>query len=236
MKRNLKEGVLGHIVQQFKPVNQNGEESPLSYGEDNLDEADFNECATLDQAKEKLRQTFASRQSTVAEDDMMQDMDPSMQGGAQAGAQAQTGGTLGSAGQGAGGGQYPPGTAPTMPESVNHKGKVTMEKVDSDISTWINRFKAYDELRASKNPMMEKKAEVKEAGPDKKDVPAFLRKEKGGEWKTTKDDLEKEKDSRRSDAKTLAKDSKKLEETADAETMNWVARFAKLGNMKGYGR
>ena len=48
-----------------------------------------------------------------------------------------------------------------------------------------------------------------EAAPDKKDIPAWKRKEKGGDWKVSKKDLEKEKDSRISDPKTLAKNSGK---------------------------
>jgi len=70
---------------------------------------------------------------------------------------------------------------------------------------------------------------VAEAGPDKKDVPAWKRKEKGGDWKVSKSDLEKEKDSRISDPKTLAKNSgKKVDEAADKR----AAIQAKLDNAK----
>lgn len=183
----------------------------------------------------QLKAAHSAVTGAVAEDDMMADMDTDIQ--------AATGGTLG-AQSGGGGGQYAPGTAPTMPESIQTKEK-TMENVDKDVAAMMNSLKKYDKLNESVLGMTSvgfagaAKTNIKEEGPDKKDVPAFLRKEKGGDWKTTKADLEKEKDSRISDPKTLAKNTgKKVDETvsADADTLAWMSRFAKLGNMKGYGR
>jgi len=53
---------------------------------------------------------------------------------------------------------------------------------------------------------------------DKKDIPASQRKEKGGDWKTSLKDLEKEKDSRISDPKTMAKNrGEKVDEGEDME-------------------
>lgn len=283
---------LGHIVQQYKPIDDtDGEDSPLTYGDD-LEEAEWDGLddepdfdisepdydadplavkqsyqdmeyldpeeamgmigailnmqsqgmsnANQEYTEEQLSRMNASQLKSahsavtgaVAEDEMMPDMDTDIQ--------AATGGTLG-AGQG---GQYAPGTAPTMPESIQTKEK-TMENVDKDVAAMMNSLKKYDKLNESVLGMTNvgfaggAKNNIKEAGPDKKDIPAFLRKEKGGDWKTTKADLEKEKDSRISDPKTLAKNTgKKVDEaaTADADTLEWMSRLAKLGNMKGYGR
>ena len=60
-----------------------------------------------------------------------------------------------------------------------------------------------------KNLYSEYEKFISESGPDKKDIPAWKRKEKGGDWKVSSKDLEKEKDSRISDPKTLAKNSGK---------------------------
>jgi hypothetical protein len=67
----------------------------------------------------------------------------------------QTGGSLGSMGAGvgpSGGGKYPPGTAPTMPESVN-KGRI-MENVDKDIAAILQSLKKYDKLVESVAPVL----------------------------------------------------------------------------------
>lgn len=264
-KSMLEDVTLGHIVQQYKPANSDGEESPLTHGDDNLDEGE----PMIGDAKSRLVQTLMSRQAAIDEEDAMAAPAPGaapMPGG-EVGGQAQTGGTLGGAGGGmGGGGQYAPGTAPTMPESINQQGKVTMENVDKDVAAMLNTLKKYDkltesvlgmatvgmankrvveddndaddaEIDADKNDI--EADELDESGPAKKDVPAFLRKEKGGDWKTSKDDLEKEKDDKISDPKTLAKNNgTKVDESAgvDPEILEWMGRFAKLGNMKGYGR
>ena len=285
-------------------------------------------------------------ETNVAEEDEMAAPSP--------GAAAQTGGSLGSAGGGASSGgmnHYAPGTAPTMPESINHKGKITMENVDKDVAAMLQSLKKYDKLVESVAPVLSKKLketvepatvrplmdrfnsgeisfeefrneldslehtdtsmrqgemgmmgndtpaghrawsreqndygnydnespeefgddDMFESGPDKKDIPAWKRKEKGGDWKTSKEDLEKEKDSRMSHSDTLKKgrdaekvkeekdntppwlkdkkddkkedkkddkkeDKDKVDESADPEVLDWMKRFANLGNMKGYGR
>ncbi len=264
-KSMLEDVTLGHIVQQFKPINGDGEDSPLTNGEDNLDEEEFGQ----QDAKSRLIQTLSGRFSEVAEDDAMamaqQGGDPAMQG-AEAGAQAQTGGTLGAAGGNmGGGGGYAPGTAPTMPESIDNKGTPTMEKVDKDVAAMLNSLKKYDkltegvlgmatvgmanakiveddndkddaEIDADKNDI--EADELDESGPAKKDVPAFLRKEKGGDWKTSKDDLDKEDEGKASSKAGLdkKKEEKGINEGADTDVLEWMSRFSKLGNMKGYGR
>lgn len=372
-KNMLGETTLGHIVQQFKPTRDAGKNSPLTHGEEHLGEDEFASNG-LNGAKAKLIQTLSSRQRTVQEDDMMQDMEQ--------GNQAQTGGTLGSGGMGgSSGGQYPPGTAPTMPEStshrgkttlenagatpgyvkyeqmkdkiasvliklynqgkdaetikqmgervanhlgynpadptfnqawlasvtdasldgtldqdeddytdytmrqgemgrnestINHQGKITMENIDKDVAAMMNSLKKYDKLNESVLGMvtvgMANAKVVKEAGPKKSEVPAFLRKEKGGaDWKVSKADLDKEENSSPTTKKGLAdkkaekgikeegnffknknlpadkqlgappeevdiKEDDKVKEGVDPEIMAWMSRFAKLGNMKGYGR
>ena len=258
----LEDITLGHIVRSFKPVNTDGEESPMTYGEDNLDEDEFSECAGVDAAKDRLAQALGGQQDAVDEDEDM--------GDAGAGAQSATGGggSLGSVGAGGGGGQYPTGTAPTMPESINNKGNQVMENVDKDVAAMLNSLKKYDKLNESVLGMVTlsmarpqvaegwdedqaKKEKLKappeevnieeeldEAGPAKHEIPAAFRKEKGGDWKTTKAELDTEADKSPTTKKGLEnlKAQKGIKETADPEILAWMNRFSKLGNMKGYGR
>src|ERR1035437_8023719 len=83
----------------------------------------------------------------VDEDDELEDTGitpPSAAGG--------TGGDLGSMGATpSGGGKYPPGTAPTMPESLNNKGRI-IENVDKDVAAMLNSLKSYDMLARSLVP------------------------------------------------------------------------------------
>jgi len=301
----LEEVTLGHIVRSFKPHNQDGKESPMTYGEDNLDEEEVNEC---DAAKARLTRALGG-QSGMVDEDEMQD----------AGNQAATGGSgsMGSMGSMGAGGNYSPGTAPTMPESIQIKEN-KMNNVDKDVAAMLNSLKKYDKLTESvlgmttlsmarpvvaetsqqrgqandqqhaenafaanraqkrrdadeqwakskgsiKEDDMEEgnefsgklakaKAEhkksfeiggrtvpVKEAGTDKSKVPAVLRKEKGGDWKTSKADLDREASKSPTTKKGLEdlKAKKDIKETADPEILEWMNRFSKLGNMKGYGR
>ena len=53
----------------------------------------------------------------------------------------------------AGGATYPPGTAPTMPESIQ-KGKRIMENVDKDVAAMLNSLKKYDILKESVAPVL----------------------------------------------------------------------------------
>ena len=237
-KAMLEDVTLGHIVQSFRPVNASGEESPMTYGDENLDEEEFNNTG-LDAAKAKLAQALGGSGHEIDEDDVMQDA------GAEPGVQAATGGggSLGGMGGGSAGGQYAPGTAPTMPESIQTKEK-TMENVDKDVAAMINSLKSYDKLTESVIGMVTMtmaKPSIAEAGPTKHEIPAAQRKEKGGDWKASiKDVKDSESKDKISHKDTLAKNSgKKIDETkdvADAEILNWMNRFSKLGNMKGYGR
>ena len=278
---------------------------------------------------------------SLEEDDaMMQDA------GGDVGAQAATGGggSLGSMG-GGGGGHYAPGTAPTMPESIQIK-ESKMKNVDKDVAAMLNSLKKYDKLnesvlgmttvgmarpqqvneisdqlankaynarvgnyqdaktdttkakartvlpsapgqsragdvktataqQANAGSKLNKSAnlnirrtagqqnatdhsdpqhdanlqqftnhqrvseeEIDEAGPAKHEIPAAFRKEKGGDWKTTTADLEKDANKSPTTKKGLEdlKAKKDIKETADPEILAWMNRFSKLGNMKGYGR
>ena len=290
-KSMLEDVTLGHIVQQYKPANSDGKESPLTYGDDNLDEA---EPGMAGDAKSRLVQTLMSRQAAIDEEDAMAAPAPGaapMPGG-EVGGQAQTGGTLGGAGGGmGGGGQYAPGTAPTMPESINQQGKVTMENVDKDVAAMLKTLKKYDKLTESVLGMTtvgmarnvaedtsqqrgqandQKHAEdaftanrakkrndsdeawAKSQGKlkednteddaeidaDKNDIEADELEESGKPWEKDEDkksagDKDDKKDKKEKKEK---KEKKDIEEGVDPEILEWMGRFAKLGNMKGYGR
>ena len=174
-----------------------------------------------------------------------------------------SGGDLGSMGGCAGptgGGKYPPGTAPSMPESLNYKGNEIMENVDKDVAAMMKSLKKYDMLvescapvlMARPKPYVAEKKEVEEDDvEEKKDV-----EESGKPWETDKE--EDKKDKKPGDKTkthkggevtktekglvhkgTYGDDKKKdkvEEAVADPEVLAWMARFSKLGNMKGYGR
>lgn len=310
---NGKPGVkLGHITQKFEPLggaDEDGEDSPLTYGEDNLDENDYDDrepshdelsdienstdpsvnpahanqdidaimymqsCGlsmsdthydekelytlTPEQLQQVKAEVMGGQQAPMEEDDMM--ADPSAGGNVPA-ATMPTGGTAGGGqpSSGGGAGNYAPGTAPTMPESIQ-QGKRTMENIDSDIARIMKGFSQYDELKASKAIVAEKKGgkpewlEDKEKEAEKKEGKKVDEdKESGNPWaKGGSKSEEDKKETKTSKGGTVTKtetglkhkgtygDGKKEvkeSEGADAETLAWMARFAKLGNMKGYGR
>jgi len=205
---------LGHIVRQFVPTDKVGEESPLTHGDD-LEE----------------------------DDEMVQD--------AEQGAQAQTGGTLGSAGMGsAAGGQYPPGTAPTMPESINHQGNI-MENVDKDVAAMLQSLKKYDILKESVAPVLAKKTVESSTLPavvgalGAMGPAAALAGHGAGKvadwWEKRKAEKSKKaaapaakKEPTKEESTEESKET--VKEEADQEVLEWMNRFSKLGNMKGYGR
>lgn len=203
---------------------------------------------------------------TVSEDDAMQGMDA---GGAPApggdmSGQAATGGSLGGSAGGGGGGQYPPGTAPTMPESIQTKG-IAMENVDKDVAAMMASLKKYDKLNESVLGMvtlsMAKPKVVEDGKPwekeeDKEEVDEDAVddfKAKGGKvkelpYKADKEEKGKSMGSKHygkggqgtkgevSGLKAKVNTSEAVTETADPEILEWMSRFSKLGNMKGYGR
>ena len=176
---------------------------------------------------------------------------------------AATGGDLGSMGGGAGptgGGQYPPGTAPTMPESFNHKGKEIMENVDKDVAAMLKNLKKYDTLvescapvlMARPKPYIAEKEEVEEEDAEESEEEKLEEEEdKKNPWEDLgKDDEDDEEEAQPGDETTTHKGGKvtktktglvhkKVDEStdvADPEVLEWMSRFSKLGNMKGYGR
>lgn len=173
------------------------------------------------------------------EDDMEDTGAPLVNGG--------PGADLGSMGAGAGpagGGKYPPGTAPTMPESTNYKGKITMENVDKDVAAMLGSLKKYDKLVESYAPVLMARpkpyvAEEKDDffhNPAKSDKEQLKAPPKEVKIKEEEDDKEVSgKPWEKSDKKDDKKD-KVDESVADPEVLEWMSRFSKLGNMKGYGR
>lgn len=167
---------------------------------------------------------------------------------------------------GGGGGQYPPGTAPTMPESINNEGNNIMENVDQDVAAMLKSLKTYDKLVESCAPVigmktLNSKEVVKET--DWGNLGAEYRDKKsstGGTIKSSDSGLvhkakpltgkapadknpSKKPESgasggnvhiSRDDDKKMSSDD--LEESVDQDILDWMNRFSKLGNMKGYGR
>ena len=95
-----------------------------------------------------------------------------------------------------------------------------MENVDKDVAAMLQSLKKYDKLVESCAPVLGMKT-LNEKKPD------FL-------------DFDKDEDKKEPMTKALKdKDEDKKEdvkEGADLEVLEWMQRFSKLGNMKGYGR
>lgn len=133
-----------------------------------------------------------------------------------------------------------------------------MEKIDKDIEAMIKNLKAYDKLTESVAPVLMSRvaeSEAVDAGVedeevdmdrddleekvDKSAIPAALRKKSGdANWKMSTADLEAEKNK---SPTTKAGLEKKMADTGvkegvDPDVLEWMQRFSKLGNMKGYGR
>jgi hypothetical protein len=241
---------------------EDGEESPLTYGECNLEEdgatdemideiiymqdlgfGQVDATLTYDVLKrlppEKLQavhQKVMGGGSPPAMDEEMQDEEmlvppPELnpQGGAALG------------GGGAGGGEpgdfggikststkYAPGTAPTMPESIQ-KGKPTMENVDKDVAAMLQSLKKYDRLVESKGPVLGLKTLTMEGKPEW--LTKAEKKAEGEEEDPKKKKKEVE------EAKSAGYDLKKnvkeeeLDEQADPEVLSWMKRFSNLGRL-----
>ena len=292
---------LGDIVQTTTFKKSGGNDSPLTYGEENLGEGDWYNPDVDDMAVDsqwndsdvgfgdqqedhekseliksitymqdlgfsKSGKRFSSDELNAMSADQLHQVSDLVMGDVAEDADMMDGsmGEGPSAGGGASGGaHYAPGTAPTMPESIQ-KGNMTMENVDKDISTWLDRFKAYDELRASKNPVMEKKAKPDFTDVDKdgdkkeswkkaeKDKEAMCEEDEKNPWEKLASDKKDDKDEVGKETKThkggtvtktktgivhkKADESVEVKENADPEVLEWMTRFSKLGNMKGYGR
>jgi hypothetical protein len=161
-------------------------------------------------------------------------------------------------------GTYAPGTAPTMPESIKYRGSV-MENIDKDVAAMMASLKKYDILAESVAPVLaprnlaekkggkpewledaEKKAEDKDEADD-----SVMEKDEGKHnngkttgFKAVAKNAAKEYGSKEAGERVAGavhakmKAAGKLEEDSgpDQEILDWMKRFSKLGNMKGYGR
>ena len=175
-------------------------------------------------------------------------------------------GSMGGGAGPTGGGQYPPGTAPTMPESFNHKGKEIMENVDKDVAAMLGNLKKYDKLVESCAPVLmarpkpyvgegwdedQAKKEKLKAPPEEVNIEEGEedKKKNKNPWEDLGKDKEEEEATPGTETTThkggkVTKTKtglvhKKVDEStdiADPEILEWMSRFAKLGNMKGYGR
>lgn len=230
---------LGDIIQstEYRKV---GGESPLTHGEDNLDEApdefDMSEYDTDDPlaARDYYNELATSPGS---EQDIMQ-------------MEEWVGSILHMQSQGL-------SKSPTFydesdfaamgPEEVKRvyqevtgnmteQGMYTMENIDNDVAAMIATLRKYDTMVAEKkvtkvkeNGESDKKNPWEKLGADKKDnVEKSSKTHKGGTvTKTDTGLLHKG---------TYGRDKDEVKETADPEVLNWMSRFSKLGNMKGYGR
>jgi hypothetical protein len=212
----LEEVTLGHIVRQFKPIGAEDSESPLTHG-DELEELSNDPTDAYDQFEEAEMDT----QLTDPQDELaagtMQQPSNTMQGG----------------------------RAPTMPESVINQGNM-MENVDKDVAAMINSLKKYDKLTEGvigMATMAMVRPQVVEAGKPWEADSDEDKKEKevvGAKSKTSKGGTVTKTDKGLTHKGTYGSDKKaeKVEESTevDPEILNWMDRFSKLGNMKGYGR
>jgi hypothetical protein len=218
----------------------------LSMSQDHYPEEELY-TLTPDQLQKVKAEVMGGQQAPMDEDDQMQNP-PVATAGAPGGMQSASAAP-------SSGGQYAPGTAPTMPEGIQRGN--TMENVDSDIARVMKGFAKYDTLKASKSIVSEKKggkpewledkekeAEEKEGkkvdeksenpwanlGKDDKKDGKSSKTAKGGEVTKTETGLKHK--------GTYGSDKKEVKESSevDPEVLSWMARFSKLGNMKGYGR
>jgi hypothetical protein len=132
----------------------------------------------------------------------------------------------------------------------NNQGNI-MENVDKDVAAMLASLKKYDKLTESVAPVLmarpkpvvteeekEDKNPWEKLASDKKDDEEKTSKtHKGGTvTKTEKGLVHKAADKKVDEKKEVEEDKEKVEEGADQEVLAWMGRFAKLGNMKGYGR
>jgi len=155
---------------------------------------------------------------------------------------APTGGAIGAMGGDtppAAAGTYSPGTAPTMPESFKNKGKI-MENVDKDVAAMIASLKKYDKLKESVAPVLMARplAEKKGGKPEWLEDAEKKAEKKEGKMDGKKEEVKEAKECKACHCAPCECDDKKddVMEGVDADVLNWMKRFAKLGNMKGYGR
>jgi hypothetical protein len=238
---------LGDIIQstEYRKV---GGESPLTHGEDNLDEApDESDMSEYDTDDPLAARDYYNELATSpgSEQDIMQ-------------MEEWVGSILHMQSQGL-------SKSPTLydesdfaamgPEEVKRvyqevtgnmteQGMYTMENIDNDVAAMIATLKKYDTMVAEK-----KVTKVKENGEsdksgsnesDKKNPWEKLGADKKGDVekssKTHKGGTVTKTDTGLLHKGTYGSGKDEVKETADPEVLNWMSRFSKLGNIKGYGR
>ena len=113
-----------------------------------------------------------------------------------------------------------------------------MENVDKDVAAMLQSLKKYDMLAESVAPVigMKTMTMTEKAKPDFLDVDKDKNKEEPFK-KAVKDKEKKEEvDEAKEEEDDVDSEGGQIDEAADQEVINWMNRFAKLGNMKGYGR
>lgn len=112
-----------------------------------------------------------------------------------------------------------------------------MENVDKDVAAMLQSLKKYDMLAESVAPVlgMRTVTMTEKAKPDFLDVDKDKNKEEPFK-KAVKDKEKKEVDEAKKEEDDVDSEGGQIDESADLDVLNWMSRFAKLGNMKGYGR
>lgn len=113
-----------------------------------------------------------------------------------------------------------------------------MENVDKDVAAMLQSLKRYDMLAESVAPVLGMKTMTM----TEKAKPDFLDMDKDGDkkepFKKAVHDKEKKEvdESKKEEEDEVDSEGGQIDEAADADVISWMNRFAKLGNMKGYGR
>lgn len=99
-------------------------------------------------------------------------------------------------------------------EVTGNNGVINMENIDKDVAAMLETLKKYDQkLTESVAPVLEKKSK-----------PDFLDVDSDGDKKEPWKKAEKDKE-----------EKSEIDEGVDPEVLDWMKRFARLGNIKGYG-
>jgi hypothetical protein len=141
---------------------------------------------------------------------------------------------------------------PAQPQLGNEpqpQGQQAMENVDKDVAAMLQSLKKYDILAESIAPVLGMKTLTGSTPISEKNAPKTgdtlaqrpknMMKDYGNEVKGIKKaDPEEYKKAFPIDGPAKGKKlpEEKVAESADTEVLEWMQRFSKLGNMKGYGR
>jgi len=136
------------------------------------------------------------------------------------------------------------------PEQEQSKGNQQMENVDKDVAAMLQTLKKYDKLVESVAPVLMARPVAEDShleggkkskwSDDPKDhfkssTEKFVDKFKKGDKKEDKKKVEESKVCPHCQCDPCECPGETVKEGADQEVLNWMKRFSKLGNMKGYG-